>query len=245
MSDLDPAAPPTGASILNRALLEVASPDPAPAGGAPGSDPGGAPPTPAPEGGTPPAGDQPDPAGTPPEAPAPEGTPDPPEGQQVPYERFKAVNDELKAQRERVAEFERQQEQARLAQLTEQEQAEERARKAEAEAQAARERAEKLERDSWILGMASALGFADPQDAVALVDPAACTDQAAAQEAVKQLASQKPHLLGKPGTARPMGTPGGGHQPAAGAGGTPGGDPGDERQQTGKDLLNFLTRGRA
>lgn len=212
---------PTGQSVLNAALGEVTEPATPPA------DPAA---TPAPDPATPPA----DPAATPP-APA-----DPPADQAVPYDRFKEVNDQLRAEREKNAEYERQQEAARVAQLSEKEQAEERARKAEADAAAAKERADKLERDSWITAMAAAMNFADPADAVALIDPKDAGDQAAAQEAVKQLAASKPHLI-KQGTPQPqrLGTPGVGHQqqPAPGSGG----DPEDAALQTGKDLLGLLT----
>lgn len=221
---------PTGASILNQALNEITTPPGEP------STPPATPPTDQPDAGTsaPPATETQTP-------PAPDAGGDNRDNIGPDHPRFKEVTAENRKLREQVAEYERQQEAARVAQLSEAERLKEEKEAAEREAAAAKQRAEKLERDSWILGMAAALNFADPADAVALVDPKACADKAAAQAAVKQLADAKPHLLGKGGQPRSMGTPGGGQQtpPAGGAG-----DSDDPKVQTGKDLLNFLNRGR-
>ena len=180
---------------------------------------------------TPPA----DPAG----APSGSGQGSEGQGQAVPYDRFKSVNDEAKALREKVAEYEREQEKARRAQLSEAERLREEKEAAEKAAADAVARAEQLERDGWLRAAAARASFADPEDAVALVAAGEATDQASAEEAVKKLAEAKPHLIGQAGATRPMGTlPGG----AASGPGTPPPPPSDDpKEQTGRDLLGIIT----
>lgn len=161
------------------------------------------------------------------------------QGQAVPYDRFKSVNDEAKALREKVAAFEAEQEKARQAQLSEAERLREEKEAAEKAAADAVARAEKLERDGWLRAAAARASFADPEDAVALVAADEATDQASAEEAVKKLAEAKPHLIGQAGATRPMGTLPGGAASGPGTPPPPASD--DPKEQTGRDLLGIIT----
>lgn len=98
---------------------------------------------------------------------------------------------------------------ARLEQL--EQEAEERKRAEMSEAEAAKERAEKAEakvaelegkittrdRQQWIRSEAAKANFLDADDAVAFIDINGVEDEAAAAQAVKELASKRKHLISK------------------------------------------------
>ena len=121
-------------------------------------------------------------------------------GQHVPYDRFKAVNDELVSLRKWREEQE-------AASLSEKDKAERRAAQAEAKAAAAEARLVTLERHDLIRTAALAAGFVDASDAVALIDTSAVSDAKAAVNAVADLAKRKPHLIAGPGQPRALGAP--------------------------------------
>ena len=157
--------------------------------------------------------------------------------QRVPLDRFRQVtseNKDLKAQLDELAKWKEEQEQAQLSELERERQARE---KAEAAASEAAELAQNLERGSWLRSAALAAGFADPDDAVALVGTADVENAEAAAAKVKELADKKPHLLrtGEAGPA-PIGAPLGGSAPTV--------DPDDPKAGLGADILGYLKGGR-
>lgn len=153
---------------------------------------------------TPPAAPEP----TAPE-PEPEPTPEPePQTQAVPYDRFKEVNDQLKAEREQREALEAAAREREEAELSEIEKANKRAEEAEAARAEAESKATNLERSGWVRDQAAKLDFTNPGDAVDLLERkfGEIEDPAAAEKAVKQLADERPHLLGQ-GKPTPIGAP--------------------------------------
>lgn len=132
-----------------------------------------------------------------------------------------------KAELAELDQLRREREERELAEKTEIEQAQARAEKAEAKAQALAESYVRDKLESTIKELAQAAKFADPEDAVALVDRSNITyqqdaenpqdvtiDKASVEKAVKDLATRKPHYL-KAGTddGEPTGSSfGGGNQ---------------------------------
>ena len=162
---------------------------------------GGSPPA----GGTPPTSQAtPQPGGAPSTGGAGDGVSGAAGAQHVPYDRFKAVNDELVALRKWREEQE-------AASLSATEKAERKAAQAEAKAAAAEARLVTLERHDLIRTAAIAAGFVDPSDAVALIDASSVVDEKAATAAVADLAKRKAHLLAGPGQPRALGAPEGGN----------------------------------
>lgn len=115
--------------------------------------------------------------------------------QRVPLDRFRTVtaeNRELRTQLDELAKWKEEQEQAQLTELERERQARE---KAEAQLAETAARATSLERSVWIRNAALASGFADPEDAVALIGTDVVENEETAGELVKALADKKPHLL--------------------------------------------------
>lgn len=135
-------------------------------------------------------------------------TTEPTDEQRVPLDRFRTVtaeNKELRSQLDELAKWKEEQEQAQLSELDRERQAREKAEQQLAETAA---RATSLERSVWIRSAASAAGFADPEDAVALIGTDVVEDSDTAAELVKALAERKPHLLaGADSGPAPIGTP--------------------------------------
>jgi hypothetical protein len=157
--------------------------------------------------------------------------------QRVPLDRFRQVtteNRELREQLDELAKWKEEQEQAQLSELERERQARE---KAEATAAEAATKAERLERSTWLKDAAASAGFADPEDAVALIGTAELDTAEAAQELVTKLAEQKPHLLAPADQAgpAPIGSPLGGSPATV--------DPDDPKAGLGADILGYL-RGR-
>lgn len=156
--------------------------------------------------------------------------------QRVPLDRFRQVtseNKELREQLDTLSKWKEEQEQAQLSELERERQARE---KAEAAATEAATKAEQLERGTWLKDAASAAGFADAEDAIALIGTADVDSAEAAAERVKELADRKPHLLRQAESGpSPIGTP---------LGGTPSVDPDDPKAGLGADILGYLKSGR-
>lgn len=166
----------------------------------------------------------------------------PPEGQSVPYERFREVNDRLKnaeQERDSLQAWRAEQERAAMSETerltTERDQALQRAAEAEG-------RVTELERGGLVAAAARKAGFADPDDAAAFIDLASIEDTASAEAAVADLGERKPHLLKSdapaPTVPAPIGgltSPAGG-EPPIGQDGKP-----DARLGLGRDLLASLT----
>lgn len=159
------------------------------------------------------------------------------EEQRVPLDRFRSVtaeNKELRSQLDELAKWKEEQEQAQLTELERERQARE---KAEAAAAEAADRAQSLERGTWLRSAATAAGFADPDDAVALIGTAAAEDADTAARLVKELADKKPHLLNQAQSGpAPLGAPLGGVAPSV--------DPDDPKAGLGADLLTYLRGGK-
>jgi hypothetical protein len=157
----------------------------------------------------------------------------------VPLDRFQKVtseNKELRAQLDALAAEKAEREAAEMSELEKERKARE---AAEAAAAAAAERATTLERNSWITSAASAAGFADPADAVALLSGEEVGDAASAAALVKGLGEKKPHLLAASGKGpKPLGTPLGGNA-ATGKGGKDE----DPKVGLGNDILTMLRGG--
>jgi hypothetical protein len=117
------------------------------------------------------------------------------EEQRVPLDRFRSVTSENKELRAKLDELNSWKEEQEAAQLTELERERQAREKAEAEALTAAQRVEQLERGGWLRSAAVAAGFADPDDAVALIGTSDVEDADAAAERVRELADRKPHLL--------------------------------------------------
>ena len=183
--------------------------------------------------------------------PAPAGAPAAPpaapsastETQAVPYERFREVNESLKAEREQREALERWKAEQERAAMTEQERITAERDEALTRAQQAEDRAVKLERGQLVAAAARRANFADPDDAAAFIDLATIEDQATADAAVAQLAERKPHLLrsepAAPTTPTAIGgltSPAPGGEPPVGQDGKP-----DVRHGLGRDHLASLT----
>lgn len=154
--------------------------------------------------------------------------------QRVPLDRFRTVtseNKELRAQLDQLAAWKEEQEAAQLTELERERSARE---KAEANAAEADQRATTLERSAWIRNAAQAAGFADPDDAVALIGTAAAEDADIVTKLVAELADKKPHLLNaaQAGPAT-IGAP-------LAAATTAPVDPADPRSGLGTDILGYL-----
>ncbi len=180
------------------------------------------------------------PAAAPDPAPDPAPVPDPAaeagEDQRVPLDRFQQVTSQNKEMRDRLAELEQKEQERQREAMSELERAQAERDEERQKREAAESKALELERGGYLRSAAAAAGFADPEDAVALIGLDAATDQLAAQQAVKDLAEKKPHLVAKTGTPGP--TPIGSPIPSPSA--NP--DPGDSDKTTvGKDILNLLT----
>lgn len=153
--------------------------------------------------------------------------------QRVPLDRFRAVTGENKELREQVGALEKWKEEQEQAQLTELERERSAREKAEAAALEAGERAQNLERGTWVRNAATAAGFTDPDDAVALLGTGGIDDLAIAQSKVAELAEKKPHLLAGPGQPAPIGAPlNTATQPAV--------NTDDPRAGLGSDILGYL-----
>ena len=168
-----------------------------------------------------------------PDAPEPDAAAEEPTEQRVPLERLQKVTSENRTLREELDQLRAAEAERAKAEMTELEQ--ERAARAEAEAaaQAAAAQVQALERGGWLRSAATAAGFADPDDAVALVGTDAVDSADAAAERVKALAEAKPHLLGQQQPAGPR--PLGGVTPPA----PPNTD--DPAKGLGGDLLKLMT----
>lgn len=158
------------------------------------------------------------------------------EDQRVPLDRFQQVTTQNKEMRERLAKLEEEEQKRQREQMTELQRAEAERDEERQKREAAEQKALDLERGGYLRSAAAAAGFADPEDAVALIGLSEIEDQLAAQQAVTELAQKKPHLIasGKPGPT-PIGNP----LPGNGATPQPGDD--DPKRQVGRDLLGMLT----
>lgn len=165
------------------------------------------------------------------------------EDQRVPLDRFRSVTSENKELRSQLDELGRWKEEQEAAQLSEIDRERQGREKAEEQAAAANQRAESLERGGWIRSAAARAGFADSDDAVALIGTADVEDADTAEKLVAALAEKKPHLLNTAQAApASLGTP-----LAASAGAVPldaDGNP-DPKAGLGADLLRYVrTAGR-
>lgn len=187
--------------------------------------------------------DPPAPAGAPPAPPAAPSASASTDTQAVPYERFREVNESLKAEREQREALERWKAEQERAAMTEQERITAERDEALTRAQQAEDRVVKLERGQLAAAAARRANFADPDDAAAFIDLATIEDQATADAAVAQLAERKPHLLRTETTAPTTPTAIGGLTSPAPGGEPPVGQDGkpDVRLGLGRDLLASLT----
>lgn len=182
------------------------------------------------------------PAATPPADPPATDPPaeDPPAAgsdQRVPLDRFQSVTSENKTLREQLAALEQEKAERERAEMTELERAQAEAAEEKKKREEAESKALELERGGYLRSAAAAAGFADPEDAIALIGLDKITDLLEAQQAVKDLAEKKPHLI-QSGTPRP--TPIGNPIPTPGSSAGPAtGD--DEKATVGKDILGLLT----
>jgi hypothetical protein len=130
------------------------------------------------------------------------------EDQRVPLDRFRTVtaeNKELRSQLDELSRWKEEQEQAQLTELERERQAREKAEQQLIETAA---RATSLERSAWIRTAALNSGFADPEDAVALIGTDVAEDADTAAQLVTALAEKKPHLLAAPESGpKPIGAP--------------------------------------
>jgi len=158
--------------------------------------------------------------------------------QRVPLDRFQTVTSENKELREKVAAYEQEKAERERAAMSELERAQAEAADEKKKREEAESKALQLERGGYLRSAAAAAGFADPEDAVALIGLDKITDLLEAQKAVKDLAEKKPHLIqsGTPGP-RAIGNP----LPTPGSGSGSGGESGDEKRQMGRDILGLLT----
>ena len=156
------------------------------------------------------------------------------EDQRVPLDRFRSVtseNKELRAQLDELATWKAEQETAAMTELERERTARE---KAEADAATASARVESLERGAWIRNAATAAGFTDPEDAVALLGTGTVEDAEAAAKHVADLADKKPHLIaGANAQPTPISAP-------LSGGGTPTADNADPKTGLAVDLLNHI-----
>ena len=160
--------------------------------------------------------------------------------QRVPLDRFQTVTSENKELREKVAAYEQEKAERERAAMSELERAQAEAADEKKKREEAESKALQLERGGYLRSAAAAAGFADPEDAVALIGLDKITDLLEAQKAVKDLAEKKPHLIksGTPGPQQigsPIPTPG------SGSGGSGRGSGDDPKQQVGRDILGLLT----
>lgn len=157
--------------------------------------------------------------------------------QRVPLDRFQTVTSENKELREKVAAYEQEKAERERAAMSELERAQAEAAEEKKKREEAESKALQLERGGYLRSAAAAAGFADPEDAIALIGLDKITDLLEAQKAVKDLAEKKPHLI-QSGTPRP--TPIGNPIPTPGSSAGPAtGD--DEKATVGKDILGLLT----
>lgn len=129
---------------------------------------------------------------------------------QVPYDRFKKVNDSKKEIERQLSEAKAALEERETQDMGEVdklrravEKAEQRAKDLEQKAAENEQRATNLERSGWVRSEATKLGFTDPEDAVAFVSLGDIEDQARASKAVADLAKRKAHLIAKKDDAGP------------------------------------------
>lgn len=178
--------------------------------------------------------DQQEPEAPPVESPGADATEQSEGDQRVPLDRFRSVtseNKELRTELEDLKKWKEEQEQAQLSEIERERAARE---KAEATAQEATEKALNLERGGWLRSAALAAGFADPDDAIALIGTKEIENSDGAAAAVKDLAEKKPHLLreGRDGPA-PLGSPTAGNAPSSA-------NMDDPKAALGADLLGYL-----
>lgn len=133
-----------------------------------------------------------------PAAPAAPPAADPPAEQAVPYQRFKEVNDRLKAAEDTARELQSWKAEQERAQLSETERLTQERDQAIQRADQAEQQVTRLQRGQLVATAAASAGFADPQDAAAFIDLTSIEDAAAAKTAVEQLAASKPHLVKAP-----------------------------------------------
>jgi len=168
-------------------------------------------------------------------------TTDDPTEQRVPLDRFRSVTQEnqtLRSQLDELSKWKQEQEDAALSEVERERVARE---KAEADAASAHALVKQLERGAWVRSAAVAAGFADPEDAVALIDLDGVSEYDSAATAVRTLADAKPHLVAQTSSGpRPMAGPLGGTTAALPT--DKDGNP-DPRSAVGQDLLNYIRRG--
>ena len=175
---------------------------------------------------------QPTPTPTPAPNPSPPTPPTPPPGQPAPEgeltgraaDRIRELNEGKSAAEKRAEEAESRLRELEEQNLSEKEKAEKRATEAEQRANELEARATKLERTGWIREHAG--GFANPQDAVEILDARLgdLDSEAKAKNAVEKLLEDRPHLRAQaPAPVVPgFGTLGGAPAPVpVGAGGEP------------------------
>lgn len=168
----------------------------------------------------------------------------PPAGEQaVPYQRFKEVNDRLRAAEDAARELQEWKAEQERAALSETERLTQERDQALQRAEQAEGKVTRLERGQLVATAAAAAGFADPQDAAAFIDLSAIEDQAAARTAVQQLAESKPHLVKQQPGAPERPAPIGGLTGAQPAVEVPVGQDGkpDAKLGLGRDLLASLS----
>ena len=211
-----------------------------PSGETPPANPPGQPTPP-----TPPAPNPPTPPTPPPSQPAPGGGEGEFTGRAA--DRIRELNDgKTAAERERDEALERLKA-IEEQNLSEKERAERRAAEAEERAKASDERADRLERTGWI--RAHATGFANPQDAVEILDARLgdLDSEAKAKNAVEKLLEERPHLAAQappplvPGFGTLGGAPGAAPVPV----GAPAGEGGEMTSEQAKagiasDLASVL-----
>jgi len=153
--------------------------------------------------------------------------------QRVPLDRFRSVTSEtkeLRGQLDELSKWKEEQEQAALTELERERSARE---KAEQQAADSLDRANTLERSTWIRSAAAAAGFTDPEDAVGLIGTGDIEDALAAEKQVAALADKKPHLIAQGPTApAPIGAPLKASAPSV--------DPDDPRVGLGSDILSYI-----
>lgn len=153
--------------------------------------------------------------------------------QRVPLDRFRSVtseNKELRGQLDELSKWKEEQEQAALSELERERSARE---KAEQQATEALDRANTLERSTWIRSAAAAAGFTDPEDAVGLIGTSSIEDADLAAKQVAALAEKKPHLIAQgPSAPSAIGAPLKASAPSINAD--------DPRAGLGSDILSYI-----
>lgn len=205
---------------------------------------------------------------TPPPNPTPNPTPNPPAptppanppaagggngGETAAQRRIRELNEAKNAAEARATDFENRLKEIERQQLSDADRVKAEKEDAEKRALAAEARATRLERGGWARSAASAVGFVDPEDAVAMVDLDSLDTETKVKNAVEKLKEQKPHLApgegqgqGQAGQVPPPGVPGFGNLGGVGQQQTPevpigpDGQP-DTKLGLGRELLGALT----